>query len=167
MDFSCSLRHELYEKDSLVQRLCLKLREQGQVSQRKRSWSVASQFVLQLFWKESEDNYQQYKLLYNEVVNTAHQKFDKQASDMQALLMLQETEMKALREEIEVLCVFDGERGYCSHLHQAQSKEHSRLEAQTQHERELATERYTEELVKIRNQFEVCTDKQIHLHCAN
>ncbi|KAG6375694.1 hypothetical protein JVT61DRAFT_3268 [Boletus reticuloceps] len=113
VDFSQSLCSELHERDNLVQQLHLELQKQGQMLR-----------------MEGERTAEQYRLLYEQGLATAQEKYESQVSDTRSLLALRENEMQLLREAMEA------------------------QKAQVQHEHELANQAYASKWTRMHNQFE-------------
>ncbi|KAI5987192.1 hypothetical protein EDD15DRAFT_2372596 [Pisolithus albus] len=108
VDFSASLRQELVQKERTVHRLCQKMREHGQS------------------WTREHSSIQQ-------AVGAVQQDFAKQSADMQAVILSQEAEMKALHSALQE---------YASH------------QEQVRQEREVADQKHREELDGFRSHFQ-------------
>ncbi|KAI6004949.1 hypothetical protein EDD15DRAFT_2191684 [Pisolithus albus] len=108
VDFSVLLRQELIQKERTVHHLLQKMREHGQS------------------WTREHSSIQQ-------AVGAAQQDFAKQSADMQAVILSQEAEMKALRSALQE---------YASH------------QEQVRQEREVADQKHREELDGVRSHFQ-------------
>ncbi|KIJ65079.1 hypothetical protein HYDPIDRAFT_27807 [Hydnomerulius pinastri MD-312] len=87
VDFSVSLRQELYSKEEVINRLKAKLRQQGRT-----------------FQEQQVDIQRRYEGLYNQAMQTARHKFQEQkesVSNMQTLLQQQNGELTSLRNKLE------------------------------------------------------------------